>query len=280
MRAPRFLAARFRRRHGVAEEIAGQARAPRLRGASVETLPNHPTTRASDAVIDFEVTANRPDCLSVIGLAREIATAYRDPAVSRRRTSRGRATVPSGESRSSSASRSRTTELVPALRGAVADIDAARRHAGVDDVATAGRRRPPDQPDRRHHQLRADRARPPDARLRPRRRWPAREIRVRRARAGEAITTLDDVERTLDAGHARDCRRAIAPQAVAGVMGGARRRCPRQRTTDRLRERVLPSRRPFAARARRLGLKTEASARFERGADINGPSRRCSARSR
>src|SRR4051812_36685087 len=29
-----------------------------------------------DAVIDFEVTANRPDCLSVLGFAREIATAY------------------------------------------------------------------------------------------------------------------------------------------------------------------------------------------------------------
>src|SRR6266566_7968378 len=29
-----------------------------------------------DAVIDVEVTANRPDCLSVIGLAREVATAY------------------------------------------------------------------------------------------------------------------------------------------------------------------------------------------------------------
>ena len=43
-----------------------------LRGfevASIEPI-------GSDAVIDFEVTANRPDCLSVIGLAREIATAY------------------------------------------------------------------------------------------------------------------------------------------------------------------------------------------------------------
>ena len=43
-----------------------------LRGfevASIERLDK-------DAVIDFEVTANRPDCLSVVGLAREIATAY------------------------------------------------------------------------------------------------------------------------------------------------------------------------------------------------------------
>src|SRR4029079_16210517 len=47
-----------------------------LRGfevASVEQLPD------GDAVIDFEVTANRPDCLSVLGLAREFATAFNRP---------------------------------------------------------------------------------------------------------------------------------------------------------------------------------------------------------
>jgi phenylalanyl-tRNA synthetase beta chain len=30
-----------------------------------------------DAVIDFEITANRPDCLGLVGLAREVATRYR-----------------------------------------------------------------------------------------------------------------------------------------------------------------------------------------------------------
>ena len=47
-----------------------------LRGfevAAIEPLPGH------DAVIDFEVTANRPDCLSVLGLAREVATLYDVP---------------------------------------------------------------------------------------------------------------------------------------------------------------------------------------------------------
>ena len=32
-----------------------------------------------DTVIDFEITANRPDCLSVLGLAREVATAFDRP---------------------------------------------------------------------------------------------------------------------------------------------------------------------------------------------------------
>ncbi len=29
--------------------------------------------------MDFDVTANRPDCLSMVGIAREIATAYGVP---------------------------------------------------------------------------------------------------------------------------------------------------------------------------------------------------------
>ena len=40
-----------------------------------------PARRAdeADAVIDFEITANRPDCLSVAGIAREVATLYDVP---------------------------------------------------------------------------------------------------------------------------------------------------------------------------------------------------------
>src|SRR5438874_13207476 len=46
-----------------------------LRGFEVASIEQ----AAGDAVIDFEITANRPDCLSVIGLAREVATAYDRP---------------------------------------------------------------------------------------------------------------------------------------------------------------------------------------------------------
>ena len=48
-------------------------------------VPNGTDFDVPDAVIDFEITANRPDCLSIIGLAREVATKYgttlRSPAV-------------------------------------------------------------------------------------------------------------------------------------------------------------------------------------------------------
>src|SRR5436305_11003757 len=47
------------------------------------------------AVIDFEVTANRPDCLSVMGLAREVATAFDIPFAPAPSTNG--ASVPSGD---------------------------------------------------------------------------------------------------------------------------------------------------------------------------------------
>ena len=46
-----------------------------LRGFEVASI-DPVDGRADDAVIDFEITANRPDCLSVIGMAREVAVRY------------------------------------------------------------------------------------------------------------------------------------------------------------------------------------------------------------
>mgnify|MGYP001367917346 CR=1 FL=1 len=46
---------------------------------AIDPPPWDAAPRGPDAVIDFEVTANRPDCLSVIGFAREIRTAFGVP---------------------------------------------------------------------------------------------------------------------------------------------------------------------------------------------------------
>ncbi|HWG38522.1 MAG TPA: phenylalanine--tRNA ligase subunit beta [Terriglobales bacterium] len=91
------------------------------------------------------------------------------------------------------------------------------------------------------------------------------EIRVRRARPGEQLTTLDGVERTLDAADLviADAERPIA---LAGVMGGEA-----TKVTARTRRVLLESAwfDPGTVRrsARRHGLHTDASHRFERGAD-------------
>src|SRR6476620_8327735 len=46
-----------------------------VRGLALDGLEAH----GDDVVMDFDVTANRPDCMSVIGIAREIATAFNLP---------------------------------------------------------------------------------------------------------------------------------------------------------------------------------------------------------
>ncbi len=93
------------------------------------------------------------------------------------------------------------------------------------------------------------------------------EIRVRRAQAGERMTTLDDVERTLEANDLLICD-GSGPVALAGVMGGAD-----SEVSDDTHELLLESAgfAPAMVRrtARRLGLHSEASARFERGVDPN-----------
>ena len=58
-----------------ADEIAATLGVRGFEVAGIETLAD------GDAVIDFEITANRPDCLSVIGLAREVAAAFDRPFV-------------------------------------------------------------------------------------------------------------------------------------------------------------------------------------------------------
>jgi phenylalanyl-tRNA synthetase beta chain len=88
---------------------------------------------------------------------------------------------------------------------------------------------------------------------------------VRRARAGERIVTLDGAERTLDDSMTVIADRRV-PQAIAGVMGGADSEVTAA-TTDLFLE--VASFDPGRTRATRraLGLSTDASYRFERGVD-------------
>jgi len=93
------------------------------------------------------------------------------------------------------------------------------------------------------------------------------ELRIRRAKPGEVITTLDGVERKLDADMLviADANRA---QAVGGVMGGAMSEVSATTRAVALESAYF---KPASVRrtSKQLGLRTEASSRFERGADIN-----------
>ena len=93
------------------------------------------------------------------------------------------------------------------------------------------------------------------------------EIVVRTARPGERMTTLDGKERVLDPQDLLICDRD-RPQALAGVMGGG------ESEVSNATGRVLLEAayfQPSTVRrtAKRHGLHTEASHRFERGMDVN-----------
>ncbi len=101
---------------------------------------------------------------------------------------------------------------------------------------------------------------------------------VRRAAPGERVTTLDGVERTLgtpgpglgDTGQdCLICDAAGAPVGIGGIMGGASSEIDPS-TTRVLLEAAFFVAMAIARTAKRLNLRTEASARFERGCDPAG----------
>ncbi len=106
---------------------------------------------------------------------------------------------------------------------------------------------------------------------------PEQHIIVRRAHGGETITTLDDVKRTLtpDMLLITD---PTGPTGIAGVMGGAKSEVNEKTTTI-----LLEAANFNAGNVRRtstaLGLRTDASGRFEKGLDpelaLAGSNRAC-----
>jgi phenylalanyl-tRNA synthetase beta chain len=245
------------------DEIASSLALRGFEVASVEPLAG------GDAVIDFEVTANRPDCLSVLGLAREVATTYDLPL-----------THPSGANGNGIALRPTPTGRSDRVQVTIEDEELCPRYAAaVAEVAIGP------SPDWMTRRLEAAGVRPISNLVditnyvllelgHPMHafdleRLAGAEIRVRRAKRGETLRTLDNVERKLDPDMLviADAARA---QAVGGVMGGAASEVSGGTTVVAIESAYF---KPASVRktGKRLGLKTEASSRFERGADINAP---------
>jgi phenylalanyl-tRNA synthetase beta chain len=91
-------------------------------------------------------------------------------------------------------------------------------------------------------------------------------LRIRRARPRETLVTLDGVERRFTGDDLLICDGDDSPVGIAGIMGGADTEID-DTTTDVLLEMAwfLPI--AIAKTSRRLRLRSEASARFEKGAD-------------
>lgn len=228
---------------------------------SKSVIGSDPGTKYSDAVLDFEITANRPDCLSVLGLAREAATAYSlplRPPVLKQLPQTGSTDV---------AVHLEAPDLCPRYAAAVVDVAVGASPAWLANRLHAAGVRPINNVVDITNYVLLELGQPMHAfdlaRL------AGRELRIRRAKKGERIKTLDGVDRALDS-DMLVIADAEKPQAVAGVMGGGLSEVSSSTKTIVL-ESACFNPKSVRLTSKRLGLKTEASARFERGSDIQAP---------
>jgi phenylalanyl-tRNA synthetase beta chain len=283
---------------GSADEIAATMS---VRGFAVESIE---PLGELDAVIDFEVTANRPDCLSVVGIAREVATAYslqvrrpavrtaatREPARDARVASPADPAAPAAveDPPAPDASLSapglhlvslktveksdvevviENSELCSRYAGAVVDVKVGDSPAWLQTRLRAAGVRPISNIVDVTNYVLLELGQPMHAFDLTQ--ITGSQIRVRTARSGETIRTLDGQARELDPAMLviADAER---PVAVAGVMGGADSEVTRETKTIVL-ESACFNALSVRRTSKRLGLKTEASMRFERGADPRLP---------
>ena len=226
-----------------------------LRGFEVASVES-----GRQPVIDFEITANRPDCLSVIGLAREASAACGLPLQLPDRTM-----PPAGQPQPIEVI-VEDAELCPRYCAQVFEIRSSAASPGwmQERLEAAGVRSISAIVDVTNYVM-LEMGQPTHAfdyaKL------AGRALRIRRAKPGEKLRTLDGIDRELHADMLviADAERA---QAIGGVMGGAT-----SEIGAGTRLIVLESAyfKPASIRrtSKRLGLKTEASTRFERGADVN-----------
>ena len=233
-----------------------------LRGLPLESLETH----GDDVVMDFEVTANRPDCMSVIGIAREIATAYGLPlrnsppkgGRSTEMTFNGKVPITIEE-----------PELCCRYVGAVADVTIGPSPKWMQDrLAMCGVRPISNIVDITNYVM-LELGQPMHAFDLAKMRQG--KIVVRRAKAGESMTTLDGKKRTVT-GDMLVIADAECAEDIGGVMGGASSEI--SSATKRVAfEAAYFAPSQIRSTSKKLGLKTEASSRFERGADRTAPPR-------
>jgi len=216
-----------------------------------------------DTLFEIEITPNRPDVLSIVGVAREVAALtgapFRYPQVAVKEGGPEAAALAAVE---------------------IADPDLCPRYAARVITGVTVKPSPPWLAQR----LRAVGLRPINNVVdvtnyvlwelgQPLHAFDRDRLRggcivVRRARPGERLTTLDGRERALTPDMLMICD-AERPVAVGGVMGGADSEV-RPETTTVLLESAHFNPGSIRRTSRALSLSSDASFRFERGADIEG----------
>ena len=232
-----------------------------------------PLLGLDDAVLDIEVEPNRPDFLSIYGVARETSSILGLPLVERDTTL---------EEDPERADEVATVELrapdgcpfylARVLRGAAKGSTPLWAQARLTAV---GMRPVAPIVDATNYAM-WELGQPLHAFDMQRLAGPG--IVVRRAEPGERLVTLDGVDRELAGEDLLICD-LEKPVAIAGIMGGRTSEVSDD-TTDVLLESAYFTRTGVIRTARRLDLHSEASHRFERGTDPEGvdrAARRCAA---
>ena len=285
----------------VSADVDTLAREISLRGFEVASVEY-----GDEPVVDFEITANRPDCLSHIGLAREASAIWGLPLRLERANESGSGIREARSASTNSPIHQPTNSPIHqttnspiqqptnspthqftnspiervSLDVAIEAPDLCPRYcAQVFSVTIAA------SPEWLRHRLEAAGVRPINNVVdvtnyvmlelgQPMHAFDLeqladRRIVVRRARPDESLRTLDGIDRTLDNEMLviADAQRAVA---LGGVMGGANSEISAATRTIALESAYFE---PTSVRrtSKRLGLKTEASIRFERGGDIEMP---------
>ena len=222
-----------------------------------------------DVVFDLDITRNRPDAYGHLGVARDLAAQLRVPFHPR-----------SPELRATGPERSAPVTIVdPDLCGRFVSLVLSGIEVGpsapwmAERLKLAGMRPINNVVDvsnyvmlelnEPNHAYDLDTLRGGGASL------GGGGFRIRRATPEETLVTLDGVERTFTAEDLLICDAEDRPIGIAGVMGGADTEISDGTTTVAL-EMAWFDPIAVAGTAARLGLRSEASARFERGRDAYG----------
>lgn len=214
----------------------------------------------NDTSVEFEITSNRPDCLSVIGLARETHATFDRPYTVKEPTFTGI----DEDINSMLKVQIHNTKLCPRyIAGVVKNVKIGMSPRWMRERLRASGVRPINNFVDITNYVMLEYGHPMHA-------FDIRyikdhEINIRNAKEGETITTLDGVERTLTE-KMLVIADAEKPVAVAGVMGGEYSGIMDD-TVDVVFEAACFDGASVRTTAKALGMRTDASARFEKGID-------------
>ena len=215
-----------------------------------------------DYIIDFKITANRPDCNCVLGVAKEIGVVLKKdfhPPVPTYKTC-------GGDINDYVSVEVRNFDICPRyISRAVKNLRIKESPDWMKKALKASGMRPINNIVDITNFVMLETGQPMHAF--DRRDLKDSKIIVRNAADGEKLTTLDDKEHTLNS-NMLVIADADVPTGLAGIMGGLNSEI-KDDTTELVFECAKFRRDSIRKTARALGIRTESSGRYERGIDIN-----------